>query len=153
MLAPGLVLGNSRPNGPASGSGDSFNQPLTPAQRSAVSAALREITPPAGFHEYLHWSVTRAKAQPSVPCTPTTGICFASDELLQPLSSARAGELITQFGVHVQEISCEGLLLNSCAAQGTFSRYHLGIVVEVIHAVQPTERSGTQVTFYGGPHQ
>jgi hypothetical protein len=132
---------------------------LNPAQRAAVGTVLRRITPPAGFRQYLHWSLTRTAAKPSVPCTPTTGICFASDDLLDPLTAARARALITRFGVHVQQIAClvdnPGLVttLNSCVGQGSFSRYHLGIMVTILHPPHPNERSGTQVMFYGGRHE
>jgi hypothetical protein len=129
---------------------DSFAQPLSASQRVAVTAALGRMPVPVGFHPYRWWSVTRDAASPAVRCTSTIGVCFSTDTVLQPISPASVQTLLTGFGVRTGQVNCTNGLLAACVTEGSFSRYRLGIMVEVVHSVHPDERSGTTVTFFAG---
>ena len=156
-LVAGLIIGHSGSNIPTESSGVSLDQPLTPAQRAAVTVVLRRITPPTGFRRYARLSVLQTGNGPSVPCTPTTGVCFTSDSLLDPLTVTRVRAVITRFGVHVKRVvGCPANSprvvagLSACAAEGSLSGYHLGVMITLVRAPHPEERSGTQVMFFGG---
>jgi hypothetical protein len=157
VLVVVLIVGNGGSNDPVVTSGISLEQPLTAAQRAAVTIVLRRITPPAGFHRYARLSVLRSGKGPSVPCTPTTGVCYASESLLEPLTVTRVRALIARFGVHVQRVvGCPADsppvvgALSARVAEGSFSDYHLGVMITLVRAPHPKERSSTQVMFFGG---
>jgi hypothetical protein len=125
---------------------------LTAAQKTAAMNALERIVPPAGFHRYERWRLETSLNSPAVPCISAPAICFGNTTPLRALNESSARVLVAKFGVRPEEFVCDSLpvqaSLSTCPGDGSFAGYRVGIVITVVHARFPGQRSGTQVELF-----
>lgn len=152
VLVGGVLsrIGSSR----AGGSDQPLNPPLTAAESSAAAAALHGITPPPGFHRYLSYNLRHSSTKPpaTVPCLPEPSICFTSEEVALPLTTSSAEALLARFGVHARLFDCTPRelqrVLSTCQGGGSFSKYGVGLIVEVTRHTFRDLRWGTRVIIF-----
>jgi hypothetical protein len=103
------------------------SRPEVASDDAAASQALMQLRPPGGF-------TTR-------PCATHPAVCFVSDTLIDPATTAGAASILTAFGARVnpEHINCTpaGIYTDAygkdksiqCEAVGAVDRYMLAITV------------------------
>ena len=123
---------------------------LTPAEKVAAQAALTHITPPATFSRYTRWRLATTSSA-TVGCLPRPAICFGSNGVFRPLTSASAASLLSGFHVRTTRAICTDtaeMPIGTCNGFATIPGYALGFIVSAMRRVHPDQRPGTQVILF-----